>query len=614
MQTPQVAPTFQAPTHAPAQAPAHVPVQALLSSSQPVYDVRGNVIFGTCDKIHEHDGYNKLMEAAMILQGMESLSSPPKEKTVPRVDHNGDPVSYQDALLQDPANWPLAINEELQSHHENGTWTVISRPPGCKPISCKWVFRHKALPDGNVRHKARLVIRGCQQRYGVDFMETYAPTASLATFRLLVAISVFNGWQLRNLDIITAFLNGDIDTDVFMGIPEGMDIDPRRYVLKLRRSLYGLKQAPRIWWEKMRNFLLTTCKFHCCDAEPTLFTRSRGNRFVILLLFVDDVILTGSDDGIEEFVKECTKEFKTRDLGSLKLFLGIRLERQEDKVLLHQRDYIRRILERFNAPTASVATPLDPKLPLIEAPESEFLGDDDAAEYRAAVGALMYLMVCTRPDLAFTLSRLSKFSSKPGEKHAAALKRVLRYLSFTRDMGIAFNIPSSSSPASTLLGYSDSDFAADLNNRRSTSGFVFLLNGGPISWKAKQQSLVTTSTHDAEYVGLSMASQEVTWLRKLLLTILPDYTEHQMPANALYCDNQGAIITASQPTYMMSGKSKHIDVRFHVVRDAAANGLIRLEYVRTSEMTADILTKALPKELHQRHVKGLGMDRVPKGL
>jgi hypothetical protein len=440
-------------------------------------------------------------------------------------------------------------------------------------------------------------------------METYAPTASLATFRLLVAISVFNGWQLRNLDIITAFLNGDIDTDVFMGIPEGMDIDPRRYVLKLRRSLYGLKQAPRIWWEKMRDFLLTTCRFHCCEAEPTLFTRSRGNRFVILLLFVDDVILTGSDDGIEEFVKECTKEFKTRDLGSLKLFLGIRLERQEDKVLLHQRDYIRRILERFNAPTASVATPLDPKLPLIEAPESEFLGDDDAAEYRAAVGALMYLMVCTRPDLAFTLSRLSKFSSKPGEKHAAALKRVLRYLSFTRDMGIAFNIPSSSSPASTLLGYSDSDFAADLNNRRSTSGFVFLLNGGPISWKAKQQSLVTTSTHDAEYVGLSMASQEVTWLRKLLLTILPDYTEHQMPANALYCDNQGAIITASQPTYMMSGKSKHIDVRFHVVRDAAANGLIRLEYVRTSEMTADILTKALPKELHQRHVRGLGMER-----
>jgi hypothetical protein len=227
------------------------------------------------------------------------------------------------------------------------------------------------------------------------------------------------------------------------------------------------------------------------------------------------------------------------------------------------------------------------------------------------VGALLYLMLCTRPDLAFALSRLSKFSSKPGEKHAAALKRVLRYLVGTQDIGIAFNKPCPSSAASNpLLGYSDSDFAADLNNRRSTSGFVFLLNGGPISWKSKQQSLVTTSTHDAEYVGLSIASQEVVWLRKLLLAILPDYTEHQMPANALYCDNQGAITTANQPTYMVSGRSKHIDVRFHVIRDAAANGLIRLEYVRTDDMTADIMTKALPKETFQRHVRGLGMARV----
>jgi len=231
-------------------------------------------------------------------------------------------------------------------------------------------------------------------------------------------------------------------------------------------------------------------------------------------------------------------------------------------------------------------------------------------EYCATVGVLMYLMICTRPDLAFTLSRLSKFSSRPGTKHAAAIKRVLRYLVGTQDMGIAFNIPSSSSPATNLLGYSDSDFAADLNNRRSTSGFVFLLNGGPISWKSKQQSLVTTSTHDAEYVGLSIASKEVIWLRKLLLALLPDYTEHKMPENALYCDNQGAITTANQATYMVSGRSKHIDVRFHVIRDAAANGLIRLEYVRTEDMTADILTKALPRETFQRHVRGLGMVRI----
>ena len=146
--------------------------------------------------------------------------------------------------------------------------------------------------------KARLVIRGFLQRYGIDFMETFAPTASLAAFRLLVAISVFNGWSLRNLDIITAFLNGNVDTEIYMGVPEGMDIDPKKFVLKLRRSLYGLKQAPSIWWERMRNFLLKS-GFHCCEAERAIFVRNHNNGFVILLLFVDDILLTGTDQGIE---------------------------------------------------------------------------------------------------------------------------------------------------------------------------------------------------------------------------------------------------------------------------------------------------------------------------
>jgi transposase InsO family protein len=582
-----------------------------MSGSRPVYNPRGKVVFGTCDRIHEYDQRNHV-EAALIVQGLESLSGPPNgpNKDI-RTDHNGDPLSFKDALSQDPRNWLPAIKEELQSHQDNGTWSVqeISRlPPGCKPIPGKWVFKRKLLPDGGTRYKARLVIRGFLQRYGIDFMETYAPTASLAASRLLVALAVFNGWSLRNLDIITAFLYGDIDSDVYMGIPEGMNIDPKRFILKLRRSLYGLKQAPRIWWERIHSFLLQI-GFHCCDSEPAIFTRNREGNFVILLLFVDDILLTGTDGGIKESVKEITREFKVRDLGTPRLFLGIHVDRQEDRVILHQQSYIDRLLERFNAPKDPVATPLDPKQPLVEAADSELLDDSGAQEYRAAVGALIYLMICTRPDLAFSLSRLSKFVAKPGKKHAAALKRVLRYIVGTRNLGISFNRPSAATNP-CLYGYSDSDFAADLNNRRSTSGFIFLLNGGPITWKSKQQSLVTGSTHDAEYVGLAIASNEVLWLRKLLLSILPDYTESTMPANKLYCDNQGAIATASQPGYAVSNRSKHIDVRFHIIREAAANGLVRLEYIRTTEMTADILTKALTRELHERHIKGLGMVRT----
>jgi reverse transcriptase-like protein len=585
------------------------PPAPALSGSQPVYNVGGNVVFGTCDEIHKHDSTRELVEADGILQGLESLSRPPWQIAQEiHTDHNGDPLSYSDALRQDPSNWLPAIKEELDSHKENGTWIVqetSQMPKGSKSIPGKWVFKRKPLPDGSVRYKAHLVIRGFLQRHGVDFMDTYAPTASLAAFRLLVAIAIFNGWSMRNLDIITAFLYGDIDSEVYMGVPEGMGLDPKLFVLKLRRSLYGLKQAPRIWREKIHSFL-SRVGFHCCDAEPAIFTRNCDGRFVILLLFVDDIILTGTDEGIEDFVQECSREFKTRDLGNPRLFLGIQIERQGNKVILHQRNYICRILERFDAPKDPVAIPLDPKHPLVDASDSDLLNEDDALEYRASVGALMYLMICTRPDLAFTLSRLSKFCSRPGIKHAAALKRVFRYLAGTKYLGISFNRPDPL-PNPLLYGYSDSDFAADINNRRSTSGFVFLLNGGPISWKSKQQSLVTTSTHDAEYVGLANASYEVIWLRKLILAILPDYTEHTMPANNLYCDNQGAIATASQPIHAISSRSKHIDVRFHVIRDAAANGLIRLEYVRTGDMTADILTKALPRETFQRHVRGLGM-------
>jgi hypothetical protein len=285
-------------------------------------------------------------------------------------------------------------------------------PKEFKPIPGKWVFKRKLLPDNAICYKARLVICGFLQCHGIGFMETYAPTALLAAFRLLVAIAVFNGWSLRNLDIITAFLQGDIDSDIYMGIPEGMGLDPKRFVLKLRRSLYGLKQAPRIWLERMHSFLVQI-GFHCCNTEPSIYICNHNEKFIILLLFVGDILLTGnSDNGIDEFVRECTSKFKARDLGIPKLFLGIHIGYRDSKVILHQRSYIQRILDRFDAPRDPVATPMDPKQPLVEALESVLLNEEDAADYRATVGALIYLMICTHPDIAFPISRLSKFVAK----------------------------------------------------------------------------------------------------------------------------------------------------------------------------------------------------------
>jgi hypothetical protein len=235
------------------------------------------------------------------------------------------------------------------------------------------------------------------------------------------------------------------------------------------------------------NSFLVRIRFYHYNSEPAIYTRNHNGKFIILLLFVDNILLTGnSDNGIKEFIKEYFKEFKCRDLYYPKLFLGIHIKQCNDKVILYQRAYIKQILECFNAPMNPTSIPMDLKQPLVEALESELLNKEDTAEYQAVVGALIYLIIYTCLNIAFLIFYLSKFVAKPGIKHAVVLKHLFYYLRGTVDIRISFSVPNSlSNPYPQLIRYSDSDFAADLNNRCSTSGFIFLLNGGPILWKSK---------------------------------------------------------------------------------------------------------------------------------
>jgi hypothetical protein len=278
------------------------------------------------------------------------------------------------------------------------------------------------------------------------------------------------------------------------------------------------------------------------------------------------------------------KLYRMKDLGKVSLFLGMQIERNSHQIRIHQTRYVDKLLERFNMSSShGITTPLSIKNDLHEARDNDkVLDHDDRKQYQAIVGGLMYLMTATRPDLAFTLSRLSKFNAKPTTKHMEAAKHALRYIKYTSDMGLVYG-----GRDTELYGYTDSDFAADVDNRRSTSGYVFLFNGACVHWQSKQQSLIARSTHQAEYIAMANASYETSYLRRLIADIHPEC--HPAHPTTLYADNQSAITTA-QSGQDVSPRSKHIDIRYHITREALSNGILRIEYIRTTEMRADILT------------------------
>lgn len=585
-------------------------------------DRRGGVFHITCA-----DAANLTTEAAAdIDDGVVDLSpttdlasrsfrtaagqktSPAPKKRMPRVDHNGDPLTIKDARLSDDwLQWEQAIKDEWARQLETGTLLPILLPPGRTAISCKWVFKRKYEANGSVRHKARLVARGFEQEAGIDFQETFAPTGYLTTLRMLISLSNHFGWDLRLLDVVTAFLNGDIDVEMYMDYPPAVPSQSGK-VLKLCKALYGLKQSPRLWWQRLFRDL-KTMGFIQCEADTNLFVRRSQKGILFLLVYVDDLLLAGTPEELGPVTRGLMRLYKMRDLGFPSQFLGIQIERINCKIILHQEAYVKRMLARFDMDGDDIHptnTPLHARTILKSAADDELLDDEEAATFRSAVGALGYAVICTRPDLAFTYSRLSKFSSKPGRTHWQAMKSTLRYLAGTTDLGLVYKW----SGDDILFGYSDSDFASDPENRRSTSGFIFYLGGSLISWKAKQQTIVTRSTHDAEYIGLANASYEISWIRRVITFCLPaSYVP--LPPTTLYGDNQGSIASAGSTTdSKMTPRSRHIDIRYHIIRDAVADGTIRLQYIPTAEMTADVLTKPLPKESYWKHVESMGMRRL----
>ncbi|RVX04761.1 Retrovirus-related Pol polyprotein from transposon RE1 [Vitis vinifera] len=440
--------------------------------------------------------------------------------------------------------WLSAMDDEIHALKKNDTWVLVPRPQHHNVVGCRWIFKTKLHSDGSIeRHKARLVAQGFSQVHGLDFGDTFSLVVRPATVRIILSLAVTSGWRLHQLDVKNAFLHGFLNEEVYMEQPPGYT-DPQfpQHVCRLKCALYGLKQAPRAWFHRFSSFLLKL-GFHSSQADSSLFVYHSSLGTVYLLLYVDDMIITGSTPSlVHTFITRLSNEFSMKDLGDLHYFLGVEHLFAEGTL--------------FSDPTL----------------------------FRSLAGALQYLMI-TRPDLSFSVNSICQFMHAPTEDHFRALKRILRYVKGTAHHGLQLHKQSTRD----LLGYSDADWAGCPDTRRSTTGYAIFFGANLISWSSKKQSTVSRSSAEAEYRSLAVATADIAWIIQLLRDL---HVTLSVPPKIL-CDNQSAIFMAVNP--VTRPRSKHIAIDYHFVRELVDKGTLKIDFVPSHLQLADSLTKGATK-------------------
>uniref|UniRef100_A0AAV1UWV9 Integrase catalytic domain-containing protein n=1 Tax=Peronospora matthiolae TaxID=2874970 RepID=A0AAV1UWV9_9STRA len=511
-----------------------------------------------------------------------------------------EPSTFEEAVSgPDQVHWRKAIDAELDSMKLRGVFRAAKLPNGQSAIGTKWVFKIKRKADGSIeKYKARLVAKGFRQKYGIDYTETFSPVVKYVTLRMVIAITRHFGWPLDQLDVVTAFLYGVMKEKVFCAVPEGVKMEGDFDCLELIKAIYGLKQASRVWNETFDEFI-RSIGFQASGFDPCLYIMTSEGHCVFVLVYVDDVLVTGSS---LEMIARTKNDLKTRfemtDSGKCAFVLGIELLDGEDgSVTMCQRRYVDDVLKRFGMDECkAVASPVDVSSRLVPSNSASKVD----VPFREAVGALMHLTTATRPDIAFAVSFVSRFMEKPQEEHWVAVKRIFRYLQGTKMHGICYK----PSAKIDFRGYSDADWAGDLADRKSTSGYVFMLLGAPVSWGSKKQPSVSLSTSEAEYIALSLAIQEGKWINRLLCEIMAAANE-EGPELVIREDNQSCIKMTKNP--VNHGRAKHIDIKYHHIRDGVKRGEVKLEYCETTLMLADIMTKGLHGPRHKDLTAALGI-------
>ncbi|KAJ3701279.1 hypothetical protein LUZ61_004984 [Rhynchospora tenuis] len=478
-------------------------------------------------------------------------------------------ITFEEAVQE--KKWQQAMNEEMNAIVKNDTWELAMLPKKHKLIGMKWVYKKKLNARGEVeRYKARLVAKGYKQKAGIDYEEVFVPVARMETIQ-----------------------------EVYIEQPPGyIKEGEENKVLKLKKALYGLKQAPRAWNTRIDTYFKEH-GFVQCPYEHALCVKVCDDDIMFVALYVDDMIFMGNNNEmIEKFKLEMSKEFEMTDLGLMSYFLGLEVKQDKSGIFVSQEAYAKDVLKRFKMDDCNpVCTPVESGTKLSRYDDGKAV---DATQYRSLVGSLRYLM-CTRPDIAYGVGLVSRYMEEPKTSHWKAIKRILRYVKGTLSHGLFYSY----TDEFDLVGYTDSDWCGDIDDRKSTAGFVFYMGDTTFTWVSKKQPIVTLSTCEAEYVAASSCVCHAIWLRKLL----KDMNFARDQPTEIRVDNKSAIELAKNPVH--HERSKHIDIRFHFIREHVKDGDVELTHVASREQVADIFTKPLGVELFNRFKKMLGMRAGP---
>ena len=505
------------------------------------------------------------------------------------------PKSYNEAIKSENAEqWCNAMDKEMTALTDNDAYDLTKLPPDRRCIGGRWVYAVKPGFDNQPKFKARYCAKGFAQQYDIDYKETFAPTCRMTSVRMLAHFSVQNGMTIHQADMSSAFLHAEVDQDLYVQQPRGYvryDDSGKELVMKLKKSLYGLKQSSRNWNNCLNDFLLSE-NFKRSDSDACFYSKFHNGSIIFILIHVDDLLISSSNKNDLISVKNAmAKRFKIKDLGLLKWYLGVEFKYSKNSISMSQENFIEKVLEKFNMQDAKTKSlPCDVGFNKFDCSESKPL--ENPTLFRAIIGSLVYILICSRPDISYVVTRLSQYMDKPKIAHLALAKDVLRYLKGTKSQALTFR---KSNKPLQLHGYCDSDYAGS-DDRKSTSGYCFKLseNSALISWKTKKQDVVSLSSCEAEYNAICYAVQEGKFLRQMFAEM------QNLPVAKfiLYADNQGALKLSQNPVYQQ--RSKHIDVKYHFTRHEIQNGTLSLVYIQTAYNMADMFTKALPKVKFQK--------------